>query len=180
MKSTLLLSGFFLAAGFLLAAPGTAVLTDDVYQLQPGDWRWVRFEIRRQPATAECHFEATSGSEVHAELIARPDLELLRQRKHHEALATSDTGRMGVVSQYIQDPGEYAAVIENTGSQPVQVHLNVALTFGIARPVSRYLSSTRRLTVILVSSAMFFAIVTFSARALLRAMKVGRGSAGPG
>jgi hypothetical protein len=36
---------------------------------------------------------------------------------------------------------------------------------------ARYLSPGRRLTVIVVSFAFFFAIVSFSARKLLRAMK---------
>jgi hypothetical protein len=154
----------------LLAAPGAAVLTDDVYQLPAGEWRWVRFEIRHRPATAQCHFE-TTGGEVHAELISRPDLELFREHKQHDTLALTDTQKAGAFNHYIQDPGEYAVVVQNPGSQPVAVHLTVALSFGAAGPESRYLSPSRRLTVILVSFAMFFAIVSFSARALLRAMK---------
>lgn len=154
----------------LRAAPGTAVLTDDVYELPPAEWRWVRFEIRHRPATVECRF-GTVGGLAHAELVSRPDLELLRDHRRHDVLASTDNLKSGEFSQYIEEPGEYAVVIENGSQRPIAVRLNVALSFGAPKPVSRYLSPTRRLTVILVSFVMFFAIVTFSARALLRAMK---------
>jgi hypothetical protein len=166
---------------FLLAATsafGAAVLSDDVVQISPGGWRWVRFEIGHRPATVQCHFETVGGGdgEARAELLNRPDLELLRQHKRPDALKQTDALRAGEFSQYLEESGEYAVVIENPGSQTVAVHLNVALAFGAARPVSRTLSPERRITVILVSFAMFFAIVTFSARALLRAMNAGRSS----
>ena len=161
-----------IVALYLMAVPafGAAVLTDDVYQLPAGEWRWVPFEIHHRAATAECHFETAGGGEVSAELVTRSELELIRQHKRHDSLALTDTGRSGAFSQYIQDPGEYAVVIENEGKQTIAVHLSVALSFAAQKPVSQYLSPTRRLTVILVSFAAFFAIVTFSARALLRAM----------
>jgi hypothetical protein len=164
----------FLVAGVLLVATsafGSAVLTDDVYQLPAGDWRWVRFEIRQRPATAECRFEALGGGDVRAELVSRPELELFKEHRRHDALASTEPRNAGAISQYIEEPGEYAVIIENTDSHAVAIHLNVSLSFGVAKPVSRFLSPARRLTVILVSFAMFLAIVTFSARALLRAMK---------
>ena len=158
----------------LLAASTPAVLTDDVYQIPAGGWRWVRFEIGHRPAAVECRFETVGGGEVRAELVSREDLELVREHKIHDTLASTDTARKDAFSQFVREPGEYAVVIENPGSGPVAAHLTVALSFGAAgQPVSRYLSCDRRLTVILVSFAMFFAIVTLSARALLRAMKKG-------
>ncbi len=169
MKRLLLL---LVSVSSLLAAPGAAILTDDVYQLPPGDWRWVRFEIRHRPATAECRFDNVGGTgSIQAELVSRNDLELFRAHKPHDALAYTEPRVSGAVSQYIQDPGEYAAIIENKDSRPIAVHLKVSLAFGPPQPVARYLSPQRRLTVILVSFAMFFAIVTFSTRALLKAMK---------
>jgi len=159
---------------FLFAAAtafGSALLTDDVYQLPAGEWRWVRFEIGRRPATADCRFETVGGGEVRAELVSRAELELVRKHKPHDVLAVTDPGGAGSFSHYIQESGQYAVIIENTGTHPAAVHLTIALSFGGAKPLSRYLSPQRRLTVILVSFAMFFAIVTFSARALLRAMK---------
>ena len=158
-----------LALLLLLAASRPVVLTDDVYQIPAGEWRWVRFEIRHQPATVQCSFETVGSGEALAELVSRPDLELIREHKSHDALSATDTARSDTFSQYVGEPGEYAVVIENPGKTPVAARLAVSLSFG--QPAARYLSRDRRLTVILISSAMFFAIVTFSARALLRAMK---------
>jgi hypothetical protein len=157
-------------------AAGSIVLTDDVFQIPPGEWRWVRFEIRQRPATVECRLEAVGGGEVRAELVNRTELERIHERKQHDALASTDPARTGSLSQYIDQAGEYAVVVENAGEQPAAVRLNVALDFTAPPPVSRSLSPTRRLTVILVSFAMFFAIVTVSARALLRAMKQSNGA----
>jgi hypothetical protein len=54
----------------------------------------------------------------------------------------------------------------------VRVHLRVSLDFsGRAGETIQYLSPQRRLTVILISFAVFFGIVTWSARKLLAAVK---------
>lgn len=169
MKRAILL---LMAASSLASAAGTAVLADDTYQLPPGDWRWIRFEIRQRPATAFCRFETLGEpGTVRVELVSRRDLELFKQRKSHGSLTASPSTATGAVSQYIDQPGEYAAIVENTNSRPAAVHLQLSLTFPPPKPVARTLSPNRRLTVILVSFGMFFAIVTFSARALLKAMR---------
>ena len=164
-----------LALLFLLSATSASsvVLTDDVFQIPAEEWRWIRFDIRQRSATVDCHFDTVGGGDARAELVSRSELERIREHKQHDALASTDPGRQGALSHYIDEAGEYAVVIENAGERPAAVHLNVALDFAAPRPVSRSLSPERRLTVILVSFAMFFAIVTLSARALLRAMKRG-------
>jgi hypothetical protein len=153
------------------SAFGAAVLTDDVYQIPGGAWRFVSFEIRQRPATVQCRYDAAAGDEVSAELVNQSELELIRQRKFHDSLASADSLPSGVFRQYLGEAGQYAVVIQNGGKRTVAVHLRVALDFGASRPVTKYLSPERRLAVILVSCASFFAIVTFSARALLKAMK---------
>jgi hypothetical protein len=158
-----------LALLLLLAASGSVVLTDDVYQIPGGEWRFVRFAIGHRPATAECRFQTFGEGEARAELVSQAELESIRLHKSYDALASTDSARTSGFSQYIDEPGEYAVVVANPGNSPVAVRLMVAMSFG--QPAARYLSRERQLTVILVSFAAFFAIVTFSARALLRAMK---------
>jgi hypothetical protein len=153
----------------LLAASGQVVLTDDVYQIPPGEWRWVRFAIGHRPATVECRFTMLGSGEAQAELVSQTQLELIRQHKAHDSLASTDTARAAGFSQFIEEPGEYAVVLENPGASPAAVRLTVAMSFG--QPASRYLSRDRQLTVIVVSFVLFFGIVTLSTRALLRAMK---------
>jgi hypothetical protein len=160
-----------LAATTLASAAGPVVLTDDVYQLAPGDWRWVRFDIRQRAATVICGFQSSGGEKLHAEIVNRSELDAIRQRKSHGALAQFGPAGAGYIRQLIQDPGEYAAVIENKDTRPAAAHITVALDLTPPRSAARTLSPTRRLTVIIVSFVCFFAIVTFSARALLRAMR---------
>ena len=55
---------------------------------------------------------------------------------------------------------------------PVKVHLRVALDFSVQPEQGvRTLSPERRLAVILISFAVFFGIVTWSARKLLNAAR---------
>jgi hypothetical protein len=64
-------------------------------------------------------------------------------------------------------------VIDNRGLRaPLRVHLRVWLDFSprSAQDVG-YLSRERRLAVILISFAVFFGIVTWSARKLLHAIR---------
>ena len=66
----------------------------------------------------------------------------------------------------VHDPDTYVA-IENRGPQPVRVRLRVFLE----QPRVRYLSRGRQLAVILISFGVFFAIVSLSARKLMRSIK---------
>jgi len=153
---------------FLAGAP--AVLTDDVVQLPAEGWRWVRFQIRQRPAVVEAWFQTVGGGSVHAELIGVEELELLREGKVHDTLASTDTLEEAGFSRLVREPGEYAVVVQNPGSSPtVRLDFRAAMT-----PVARYLPPERRLMVILISCGVFFAIVGLSARALLRAIRVER------
>lgn len=155
----------------LLAVAGPAVLTDDVYQLPAGEWRWVPFDVHQKPATVDCRFLAMDGGEVHAELVDRSELELVRDHKFHDTLESTETAHDGRFSRLIRDPGEYAVIIENDGKRPAVARLTVTLSFrNTLAPAARYLPRDRRLTVILVSFGLFFTIVTLSARALWKAM----------
>jgi hypothetical protein len=154
---------------FLLAAgSGPALLTDDVLQLPAGEWRWVRFEIRQQPAVLECRFQTVGGGAARAELVSVQNLELLRQHKSHDALASTDTLDAASFRRLLGEPGDYAVVLENPSGRPVAARLTVTMSFHTAlAPVARYLPQNRRLVVILASFGVFFAILGLSARAFL-------------
>ena len=64
------------------------------------------------------------------------------------------------------DPETYV-VIENLGLRPAGVHLRVFLE----EPPVRYLSRGRQLAVLAISFGVFFAIVSLSARKLLKAVR---------
>jgi len=62
--------------------------------------------------------------------------------------------------------------VDNRAAQPSDVHLRISLEFGGSPgPAVTRLSAPRQITVILMSFAVFFGIVSFSARRLWRAVK---------
>ena len=163
-----------LLALFLLAAATRVELVDEVYTIPPAEWRYVQVQLRQTPVAVNCHFDVLSkDAQVRVALLSRPDLERLRADQPHGFLAATQPASRGTMNYHLQQAGEYAVVVDNRAlHSPVKVHLRVALDFsdGPGQGV-RQLSSGRRLAVILISFAVFFGIVTWSARKLLRAAK---------
>jgi hypothetical protein len=155
-----------------LLAPSTSVdLVDEIYRIPANEWRYVEVSLRQQPALLSADLESQAGSrEVRAALLRREDLNRLRNDHPYGVLASTSPGPMGRLRYYIQDPGDYAVVLDNRESDaPATVRLRVWLDFaGPPGHDSQGLSPRRRVTVILVSFAVFFGIVTWSARRLLQ------------
>ena len=68
-------------------------------------------------------------------------------------------------------PDDYVIVVENDAEAPAEVLLRISLDFTRAGPRVTKLSPQRQFTVIAISFAVFFGIVTWSARKLLRAVR---------
>jgi hypothetical protein len=63
-------------------------------------------------------------------------------------------------------------VVDNRGRPAANVHLRIRLDFGLAPELAvRRLSPGRQLTVIALSCAFFFGVVTYSARRLLKGLR---------
>lgn len=158
----------------LLVAPASVDLVDEVYRIPADEWRYVEVSLKQQPALLSAEFEAREGSrEVRAALLRREDLYRLRNDHPYGVLAATAPGSTGRFSYYAQNPEVYAVVVDNRDSDaPATVHLRVRLDFGVAPgPQAGTLSRGRQLAVIAISFAVFFGIVTWSARRLLRATR---------
>jgi len=155
----------------LLAASSRVELVNEDYQIAAADWQWVPVGVKQQPGILQASFHVLSESgQVRLILMRRQDLDEMP----HGALAQTPQGRVASFGQYIQELGDYALVVDNReGSTPVSVHLGVWMDFTQRGPPVRTLAPERQLTVIVVSFAVFFAIVTWSARKLLRAVRRG-------
>ncbi len=165
---------WILIAAALLPGGQQVVLTDDVYSLPAGEWRYVEFVVSQQPSAVRCDMELVSGGpSVRAELLNQRNLSFFTNRKPHESIAATPVNPKGMLLQAFGLTGNYAVALINGAGQPARVRLRLAMDFsGFGQPaVARYLSPRRRLFVILLSFAGFFAMVTFSARKLLRAIK---------
>ena len=108
--------------------------------------------------------------DIRAALLRREDLDRLRKDHPYGVLAATSPGPSGRFRYYVRDPGDYAVVLDNRDSdQPATIRLRVWLDFaGPPGYDGQSLSPQRRLGVILVSFAIFFGIVTWSARRLLQ------------
>ena len=158
----------------LLAAAARVDLVDEVYTIPPSEWRYVNVELKQTPVAVESNFQVLSkGAEVRVALLSRADLERLRADEPHGFLAATLPRASGALRYHLHTPGDYAVVVDNRGLHtPVRVRLRVALDFsdeGV--PAVGYLSPGRRLAVILISFVVFFGILTWSARKLLRAIE---------
>ncbi len=144
------------------------------FRLEPGDWRWQKITIRQTPSQVDCHFEVLNGgASVHLELLPLSEFRQFDRGLEHDTLVVTPDGRSGDFRRIIDAKGEYAVVVVNEkGAQPATVSFEVRATVNPnTRDTARTLSPQRRLTVILISFAVFFVTVTWSARKLLRAMR---------
>ena len=158
----------------LLVSPTSVDLVDEVYRIPANEWRYVEVSLRQQPALLSAELEPQPGSrEVQAALLRSADLNRLRGDHPYGVLASTSPGPVGRFQYYIHDPGDYAVVLDNRDSDaPAAVRLRIWLDFsGSPGNDAESLSPQRRLTVILISFAVFFSIVTWSARRLLQTVR---------
>lgn len=158
----------------LLAASTRVELVDEVYTIPRAEWRYVEVVLKQTPVAVHCDFAtASKGAGVRVALLTRADLDRLRADRAHGFITATPIEASGSFSYPLRTPGEYAVVVDNRGlAEPVRVHLRVSLDF-MGKPGQGvgYLSPQRRLAVIVISFAVFFAIVTWSARKLLRSLR---------
>jgi hypothetical protein len=163
-------------ACFLLLAASTRVeLVNELYHIPANEWRYVEVSLKQQPAVVTAGYRAQEGSrEIRLALLRKTDLERLRSERPFGVLASTSAGAAGRLRFHVPEPGQYALVVDNSGDRPAAVHLEVSLDFaGAHDPGVTQLPPSRQLTIVLVSFATFFGIVTWSARRLLRAAKKG-------
>ena len=147
----------------LLLATSSRLLLDDTIQIPRGEWRYVDVAAKEPMAVVNCEYQVVSeNSPVRVLWIARRNLEGFRAGRRENILAASSFGMDGKLRHVAPEPGDYAIVIEN---QPAaRARAKVRVRVWLESPVSpRTLSQQRRLAVILISSIVFFSIVSFSA-----------------
>ena len=162
-------------AWILLLAASSVDLVDEVYHIPAAEWKYVEINLRQQPALVSASFDVAGGAgAVRLGLMTRADLEHFRNDLAHGVLALTPTGHGGQLSYRVREPADYVLVVDNRAdtTHAAAVHLRVALDFGqSAEPVIQQITPQRQLTVIVISFLFFFAVVTYSARKLLRLAK---------
>jgi hypothetical protein len=171
MTRAVIVLSFAVAA--LLFAQDAAQENAQPIRLEAGDYRWVPFTIRQTPAEVDCSFQVVEGNaSVHIELMPSSEFRLFERGRDHDAMTRTPDGRGGEFRQMIAEPGRYAVVVVNArNAPPATVTLHVETNMNPARSIARTLSPARRMIVIAISMAVFIAIVTWSSRRLLRAVR---------
>jgi hypothetical protein len=145
-------------------------LVDEVYSVPANEWRYIDFSLRQLPVTISGEY-TVSGTQPGARLLLIRLPEPRRVREHHlrNPVAETPFAVRGRLQHHVRTAGHYVVVIDNRGrAVEAAVHLRIGLDFG---PQVTYLSQQRRLTVILVSFAVFFAVVGWSARRLMKTLR---------
>lgn len=156
----------------VLLAPASQTLTDEVFQIPAKEWRYVEVAVKQVPATVDCDFHVISGADgVRVVLVNAEGLDDWKQGTR-EAAGARTLARQGGFRRVVSVPDEYAVIVENGGRGEASVRLRVSLdSSGRGQPQARYLSAERRLAVIAISATVFFAIVSYSAKKLLGAIR---------
>ncbi len=158
----------------LLLASSSVDLVDETYRIPANEWRYVELSLKQRPALLTASIEAGEGSdEIRVALLRRDDLDRLRGDRAHGVLAAMEPRDSGKLQFYLRDRGDYAVVLDNReGNVPATLHLRVWLDFGWnPGPAVTYLSPRRQFAVIAISFAVFFGIVSWSARRLLKGIR---------
>jgi hypothetical protein len=161
------------ALTLLFAAAALAAEPQQIH-LEPGEYRWVPITVKQIPTEVSCRLEVSSGqATVHAELLPMSEFRLFARRQKHDTLAISREGQSSEFRRIVDSRGQYAVVVRNREDAGA-----VDLTFDVrtevdpaSAAVAQTLPARRRLTVILVSFALFFATVLWSGLKLMRAIR---------
>lgn len=156
----------------LALAPASAEeLVNPVFTVAAGEWRYVDLGIGQRTAQIEAEYEVRAGSNrVRLAVMRRDDMEHLRAGLAHGVVEETAAGRAGKLECAVRPPGDYVLVVDNQMGEgrAAVVGLRIRLEFPpMGGAIPERISAQRRLTVILVSFAAFFAIVTWSGRKLL-------------
>jgi hypothetical protein len=152
----------------LLLAAGSHIVLNDTVEIPRAEWRYVDIEAKESMMVVSCEFEVVSeNTPVRVVWIARADLESFRAGRRERILAATPFGVDGKLRHFAPAAGDYAMVVENqpAGNSRAKVKLKVWLE-SVVSP--KYVSSGRRLAVILISTIVFFSIVSLSAFKLSR------------
>jgi hypothetical protein len=154
-----------LALLLLLAPPTRVTLVDEAYLIPAEEWRYVDVPVE-QPALvcADVRVRSESGA-VGLALLDAGELENLKSEKPFAALAATQAMPEAGLRYHVKELDKYMVLVDNrAGRSPAAVHLRVWLEL----PPVTTLPRARQLWVIGLSFAVFFGIVTWSARRLLR------------
>lgn len=139
----------------------------------PGDWRAFQILLRQHPAEVACRFEVVEGrSGVRVAILEAAEFRRLRAGQRARLVVSTVFQRSGSFRYRLSVPGDYVLLVDNRRQMQASatVRLRVVLEVSPVRAV-RTLPPERRRRIVVASLAGFLAVVLWSGRRLLRAMR---------
>lgn len=159
----------------LLASSQHLEVVNEHFEIPAGKWYQVGLGLQQgRPVLISADYEGDAGSlPIRLQLIRREDLGRLLEGRSGAFLAMTAPASSGRLRYMVRRRDSYVVFLDNReGTRAVAGHLRVALDFrDRPGPEVTTLPLERQVTVIVISFAVFFAIVTFSARRLLRGIR---------
>jgi hypothetical protein len=153
----------------LLAASSSVELVDHTYQIPANDWSFFDLGLRPRSALIKADFAVEAGPPVQLLLMEQADLERLNRAETHGMVLSTAVGPAGRLEVRIGKAGDYAVVVENRSGRAETSKVRLRVYSDSAE--ATLLSPQRQLTVVAISFAVFFGILTYSARRLWQAVK---------
>jgi hypothetical protein len=162
-------------ACLLLAATGTNApfVDEDRYPIRAGDLAPVTLSLRQIPAVVTASYSVEGSAQVRIALMTQQDWDRadnIPGRVTEDALlASTARGKSGSFTYQVPHKGDYVILMDNRADKQnaAMVHMRVMWEY----PRVSRLSPERQFTVIAISFLAFFAVVTYSARKLLKATR---------
>jgi hypothetical protein len=158
-------------AAILCGLALTAALQAAPFRLDPGDNRYIQFNVTRIPTLIECRYRVLKGdSPVHLEILSDSEYRRFARRREYESLLILPEQSSGELRRLFDERGRFDAMLVNTGTSPVLVDMEVRTD--VDPPFDAQAQTVppqKRLTVILSSFAVFLAVVFWAGAKLLRA-----------
>lgn len=152
----------------LFASTNRVQLVDEPFDIPAHEWRYdSQLGLHQRAATLIADFDVKSGGPVRLLLMTRHDERRMSEGRSHSTLQTVGPATTGHLRFRVPRPGDYVLVVDNRANgEAARVHLSVWLDF----PLVSGISPQRQLTVVFLSFAFFFGVVTWSARRIWKGM----------
>jgi hypothetical protein len=150
------------------------MVDEDRYQIAAGDWQTVMVPLRHPPARVSVSYAVQTGSnQIRIGLLTQDDFDRLQSNpsklKDDVLLASTPPGMAGSFVYQVGRRDDYLILLDNRADKehPATIRMRVAIDF----PKVTQLPPERQFTVVAISFLAFFAVVTWSARRLLKATR---------
>jgi hypothetical protein len=158
----------------LAASTPKPFLAEDRYRVQPGELEPLILSLRQTPAVVSASYSVESGPDrVRIALVSKEEYDRVDNSPSHLSedalLAATPRGKSGAFTHQVYKKGDYLIMVDNRDDKQNTANVQVRVAWHYPR-VSQ-LSPERRYTVVGLSFLTFFAVVTYSARKLLKATR---------